>query len=72
MFDFIFDAENIETLYSICGVVGVSVLLFVGKLIAKRTSNPHDDEVIKQLQKSHQEYAKRKVQDNIKKHLDRQ
>lgn len=72
MFDFIFDAENIETLYSVCGVVGVSVLLFVGKLIAKRTSNPHDDEVIKQLQKSHKEYAKRKVQDKIKNHLDRQ
>lgn len=70
MFDFIYNLENLDSLYSVCGVVGVTILLFVGKLIAKRTSNPHDDEVIKQLQKSHKEHIKRKVEDKIKNVID--
>lgn len=69
MFDFIYNTD-IDTLYSVCGITGVTLLIIIGKFIAKRTETTADDEVIKALQKSHAENVKRKVADNIKKVVD--
>lgn len=69
MFDFIYNT-GIDTLYSVCGITGVTLLLIVGKFIAKRTNSTTDDEVIKALQKSHAEYTKKKVVEKIKENID--
>lgn len=69
MFDFIYNTD-IESLYSVCGITGVTLLLIIGRFIAKRTESTTDDEVIKALQKSHAEYTKKKIVDKIKEKID--
>lgn len=73
MFDFLFNEENFEYLYNIIGIVGVSIILFVGTFITKRTSSVKDDEFIKKLQEIHQNNIKKKkekVVDKIKNSID--
>lgn len=73
MFDFLFNEESFEYLYNVIGVVGVSILLFAGTFIAKKTASTKDDEFMKKLQDIHQNNIKKekeKVVDKIKNSLD--
>ncbi len=67
MFDFLLDAENLEKLYSVVGIIGVSILLYIGSFIVKKTKTTADDEFMKKLQEIHKNNITKKAVDKVQK-----